>query len=135
VADGLVAPSPSAAAPWATDGVLASQLGPRSRPAAGARALVVGVLQQAIADAARPDRMVTSPARRTSVQTDAVRWIASDATAPFGFRWTCETSSTWTPTGSGRAWCETARAHGSRGTDPPQLRAGVVRQRRPWYRR
>jgi hypothetical protein len=24
------------------------------------------------------------------VQADAVRWVASDATAPFSFRWTCE---------------------------------------------
>jgi hypothetical protein len=50
-----------------TDGLLASQLGPRSRPAAATRALVVGVLQQAIADAVRPDRTVTSPTRRATV--------------------------------------------------------------------
>jgi hypothetical protein len=57
--------------------------------AAGTRALVVGVLQQAIADAVHPDRTVLTARQRAAVRADAVRWVASDATAPSGFRWTC----------------------------------------------
>jgi len=57
---------------------------------AAARALVVGVLAQALSDAVSPDRTVNSQRRRAAVQADAGRCLASSSRAPFTCLWCCE---------------------------------------------
>jgi len=70
-----------------SDRYFAAVLGPTL---AAARALVVGVLAQALSDAVSPDRTVNSQRRRAAVQADARRCLASSSRAPFTCLWCCE---------------------------------------------